>query len=109
MYVLITNSTPLTPSQALGSGIAFLIGWLGLAYAGSEALRAMLGRRARVAATARERSDAVVRRLAREGLVPPGQPVPPEPDAAVPSGPRTPLASSERAPARAAAVARRGR
>lgn len=66
VYVLITTTTPLRPMQAIGSGVAFLLGWMGLAYAGSDAIRGMIQRRrARLASGERapERAEVVARRF----------------------------------------------
>jgi hypothetical protein len=112
VYILITSSTPLAPSQAIGTGVAFLFGWIGLAYSGSEALRGMIRRRrARLASEERAptRSDAVSRRFWQRVRQPEdasftssGEQAPRASEEA-----RASVASAERAGARAAAVVRR--
>jgi hypothetical protein len=43
-YFFIALNTALSTGQMVGAGFAFFLGWAGLAYAGSSALRGMLQR-----------------------------------------------------------------
>lgn len=56
-FVVITMNTTLSTGQAVGAGAAFLLGWAGLAYAGSSALRGMLQRSSAMARLARLREQ----------------------------------------------------
>lgn len=116
VYYLITSSTPLGTMQAIGIGVAFVLGWLGLAYAGSEALEAMMRRRMRMASreAAVDRTDAAVKRLVRQGIVQPKPldlPVAPPIEAAKAAGEKPAalqsVGSAKTANARAELVAKR--
>lgn len=44
-FTLIVGYTPLSAMQILGTAAAFAIGWIGLAFAGSDAIRNVIRRR----------------------------------------------------------------
>jgi hypothetical protein len=46
VYILMASPTPLSTTAAVGSGTAFVLGWLVMAYAGNAVVQTMRRRRA---------------------------------------------------------------